>query len=104
MSEKPVSDELPVSVNAAGEVVMAVRVIPRARQTRIAGVRGGALVIKLAAAPVDGAANEALVEYLSRLLDCPRRHIHIASGDKSRAKRITVAGTTAAEVTRRLKL
>lgn len=69
-----------------------VRVIPRAGRTAIAGRRGDALLVRLAAAPVDGAANDALIDLLSRTFDIPRRNITIASGDKSRDKRIEIHG------------
>ena len=54
------SETIRLSHSPAG-VTLAVRVIPRAGRTAIAGVRGGALTVRLAAAPVDGAANDALI-------------------------------------------
>ena len=92
MIEKRAVDALPVSVDAGGRAVIAVRVIPRAPQTRLAGIRNGALLIRLAAPPVDGAANDALLAFLSDLLDCPRRQIHLTSGVKSRDKRVCIEG------------
>ena len=82
----------------AGGVQFAVRVVPRAGRTEAAGVRDGALIVRLAAAPVEGAANEALISYLSSLLRRPKRDIAIAGGGKSRDKRIVVAGLTLAEL------
>jgi uncharacterized protein YggU (UPF0235/DUF167 family) len=79
-----------------------VRVIPRAGRTVLAGRRGDAWLIRLAAAPVDGAANEALVEFLSAVLGCPRRNITVASGLRSRDKRLDVAGLTQIDLDRRL--
>ena len=69
-----------------------VRVIPRAGRSEVAGIRDGAVLVRLAAAPVDGAANAELIEILSRVLDVPKRDITIISGDKSRSKRVRVAG------------
>jgi uncharacterized protein (TIGR00251 family) len=86
----------------ADAATIQVRVIPRAGRTAFAGWRGGALVVRLAAAPVDGAANDALIAALARALDCPRRAISIVSGGKSRDKRIRIEGVTAAEIDRRL--
>lgn len=83
-------------------VVFAVRVVPRAGRTGVAGTRGDALLVRLAAAPVDGAANAALVACLADLFDRPRRDVTIVSGDTSRDKRIAIAGTTAAHVAARL--
>jgi uncharacterized protein YggU (UPF0235/DUF167 family) len=76
-----------------------VRVIPRARKTEIGGVRDGVLVVRLAAPPVENAANDALVEFLARLVDVPRRSITLRSGAKSRLKRIAIAGITARRMT-----
>jgi hypothetical protein len=82
--------------------MFAVRVIPRAGRTAIAGVRGDALAIRVAAAPVDGAANDALTTFLAELFSRPRRDITIVSGHASRDKRIAVAGLTEAEFEARL--
>ncbi|MBW8861369.1 MAG: DUF167 domain-containing protein, partial [Acidobacteria bacterium] len=51
-----------ITATAAG-VELTVRVIPRARKTEISGERDGALVVRVAAPPVEGAANDALVEF-----------------------------------------
>jgi uncharacterized protein (TIGR00251 family) len=84
-------------------VVLDIKVIPRAGRTRLAGTREGALLIRLAAAPVDGAANAELIAFLSRLLDIPKRQITLVSGDKSRQKRVKISGMTADVVQRRLR-
>jgi uncharacterized protein (TIGR00251 family) len=83
---------------------LAVRVIPRARRTEIAGRRGDALLVRLAAPPVDGAANEALLLFLSERLGVPRRRLALVRGAASRDKVIEVEGMSAAEVRRRLGL
>ena len=82
--------------------VIPVRVIPRAGRTSVAGVRGGALLVRLAAAPVDGAANDALVRLLAETFDVPRSRVALVSGECSRDKRIRVAGLAAGDVERRL--
>ncbi len=81
---------------------MTVRVAPRAGRTAIAGVRGDMLLVKLAAAPVDGAANEALIALLSQVFDLPRRNIAIVAGDKSRTKRVELVGATSGAMDARL--
>jgi uncharacterized protein (TIGR00251 family) len=81
-----------MSGKPASEVVLDVRVIPRAPRTAVAGRRGGAILIRLAAPPVDGAANDALVKVLSDTIGIPRRAIRLVSGDKSRDKRVAIAG------------
>ncbi len=74
---------------------------PRAGRTAVAGVRDGIVLIKLAAAPVDGAANDALVELLSSVLHIPKRSIRIRSGGRSRTKVVEVDGLTDEEAVRR---
>lgn len=81
---------------------MAVRVVPRAGRSAIAGVRGEALLVRLAAAPVDGAANDALIAFLAEVFTRPRRDITLVSGHASRDKRIAIAGLSKAQVAARL--
>jgi uncharacterized protein (TIGR00251 family) len=76
-------------------VVVDVKVIPRAGRTSLAGMRDGAVLIRLAAAPVEGAANSELIDFFSTLLDVPKRNITIISGEKSRQKRVRIDGVTA---------
>jgi uncharacterized protein (TIGR00251 family) len=75
-----------------------VRVIPRAGRSGFAGLRDGALLVRLAAAPVDGAANDELIALLARALHLPKRDITIISGGRSRSKCIRVAGMHRAQV------
>jgi uncharacterized protein (TIGR00251 family) len=81
---------------------MLVRVIPRAGRTAVAGRRGEALLVRLAAAPVDGAANDALLAFMAEALGRSRRDIEIVSGGKSRDKRLRVTGLTPDELDRRV--
>lgn len=83
-------------------VILAVRVIPRAGRTTIAGMRGDALLVRLSAPPVDGAANRALVEFLAEQFDRPRRDVTIVAGETARDKRVAIAGIGAAAVAERL--
>ena len=92
---------VPLAPGAAG-IAMAVRVVPRAGRTAIAGVRGDALLIRLAAAPVDGAANDALMAFLADTFDRPRRDVTLISGHASRDKRVAIAGLSEAQVAARL--
>jgi uncharacterized protein len=73
-------------------VELDVRVIPRARQTRIAGERDGALLVRVAAPPVDDAANNRLVDYFARLTSRPRSAIRLMSGARGRSKRLAIDG------------
>jgi uncharacterized protein (TIGR00251 family) len=77
-----------------------VRVQPRASRTEVAGTQQGALKVRLQAPPVDGAANEALVEFLADSLGVPHRLVRIVSGASSRTKVVEVMGVDAGAVSR----
>ncbi len=81
---------------------IAIRVIPRARRSEIAGRRGDAILVRLAAPPVDGAANAALIAYLAERLDIPQRQIAIVRGAAARDKTVAIEGLMPAEIARRL--
>jgi uncharacterized protein (TIGR00251 family) len=72
--------------------VLAIRVIPRSSRTGVDGRRGDAILIRLEAPPVNGAANDALIAFLSDALDVPKRSIAIVGGQTSRDKRVRVEG------------
>ncbi len=69
---------------------------PRASRTRVVGEHDGQLKIQLAAPPVDGEANAALVEFLAKALGVPKRQVALVAGDASRRKRVVVQGIDAA--------
>jgi uncharacterized protein (TIGR00251 family) len=79
-------------------VSLAVNVIPRAGVTKIGGTRDGRLLIRLAAAPVDGAANDALIAFLAGILKVPARQVQLRAGAQNRNKLVTITGMTAARV------
>jgi uncharacterized protein (TIGR00251 family) len=83
-------------------VILSIRVIPRSPKSKIDGRRGDALLVRLAAPPVDGAANEALVELLARELQRPKRDVTILSGHTSRDKRVEIGGLSEEEGAARL--
>ena len=74
---------------------MHVHVQPRASRSEVVGTHGAALKVRLLAAPVDGAANEALVALLAEELGVPRRDVRIVHGTTSRTKVVEIEGTTA---------
>jgi len=81
-----------------GTVVFAVKVQPRASKNEVAGAVEGALKIRLQAPVVEDRANEALREFLADLLKRPKSAVRILAGERSRVKRLEVAGVTAGEV------
>lgn len=81
---------------------IAVRVQPRSSRNEIAWTQDG-LKVCLTAAPVDGAANEALIRLLADRLALPRRAIHVARGVTSRQKLVEIDGLTLDEVKQRIQ-
>jgi uncharacterized protein len=79
-------------------VELDVRVIPRSKKTKIDGERDGAILVRLAAPPVEGAANDALVRYFSEALRIPRHAVRIVSGERGRRKRVALQGVSAHSV------
>ena len=69
-----------------------VHVQPRASKTEVVGWHGDAIKIRVAAPPVDGAANDALVLFLAELLGVPRAGVTIVGGATSRRKRVAIVG------------
>ena len=77
---------------------------PRASRTELAGRHGDAVKVRLAAPPVDGAANEALVRYLAEVVDVPRGSIEVLSGHAGRRKLLQITGITTAQAESALRL
>jgi uncharacterized protein (TIGR00251 family) len=90
-----------ITVTSDG-VVIAVRVIPRASRSGVAGTRDNALLVRLTSPPVEGAANAELIEILADTLEVPRRSVTIVSGTTSKQKRVRIAGIDAAHAASRL--
>jgi hypothetical protein len=81
-----------------GALVFAVRVAPRASRTAAGGEHGGALKVRVAAPPVEGAANEELARFLAKALGVPARAVEVVSGRASKTKVVRVAGASAADL------
>jgi uncharacterized protein (TIGR00251 family) len=73
-----------------------VRLQPRARRTEIVGERGGAMVIRVTAPPVDGKANAALCAFVAERAGVPRSRVQVVRGMTSRDKVVRVKGVDAA--------
>lgn len=75
-----------------GRLIFTVRVVPRASHSSIVGEHDGALRVRVAAPPVDGAANEELLRVLARAFAVPVRDVEITSGQTSKLKQVCVRG------------
>ncbi|BDG08334.1 UPF0235 protein [Anaeromyxobacter paludicola] len=84
--------------DAPGGAVLEVLVQPRASRTRAAGEHDGRLKVQLAAPPVDGEANRALVEFLADALSVRKADVVLLRGDTGRRKTLRVEGRSAAAV------
>ncbi|MGH9577823.1 MAG: DUF167 domain-containing protein [Terriglobales bacterium] len=93
---------IPIRPTASGSSFI-VRLHPRAHKDAVTGSIGDALKVSLTAPPVEGRANQALVEFLSEVLSVPRSSITIAAGHNSRRKVVAIAALSAEEVARRLQ-
>jgi hypothetical protein len=78
--------------DSGGALVFKVQVVPRASRSEIVGEHNGTLRVRLAAAPVDGAANEALIRTLASAFKVPRNAIQITAGHASRLKQVSITG------------
>lgn len=83
-------------------VVLAVKVQPRASRNEIGEALGAELKVKVTAAPVDDAANEALVKLLAEAVGCPRGAVRLIKGHTSRHKTILLAGLSVPNVAAKL--
>ncbi|MBA3441414.1 MAG: DUF167 domain-containing protein [Pyrinomonadaceae bacterium] len=79
-----------------GAIHFAVRVVPRAACSAVMGEHDTALRVRLAAPPVDGAANEELIRLLADVFGVPSRAVEITSGHTSKLKRVRVRGVSSA--------
>ncbi len=103
-SGSPGGEREPVRLSRTGSVLLDVRVKPRGRKSELLGWERGRLAVRLAAPPVDGKANRALVELLCRELGLGRSQVTLFSGEKSKDKTLEIGGLEPAELVERLKL
>lgn len=87
---------------AADHALLRVRVQPRAKRSEVAGQRDGAVVIRVAAPPVDGKANAALCRFVADVVGVPRRAVSVARGESGRDKLLRVEGLDTDAVRRAL--
>jgi uncharacterized protein (TIGR00251 family) len=76
---------------ADGSVTFDVRVVPRSSRSEIVGEHNGALKVRIASPPVDGAANAELIKLLAKKFGIPKSDVEIVAGETSKSKRIKIA-------------
>lgn len=84
------------------DVVLSLHIQPGAKKTEVVGLHGEALKIRLAAPPVDGKANAALIEFIAAKVGAGRTAVALVSGETSRAKRVRIGGMTVQDAATRL--
>jgi uncharacterized protein len=72
-------------------IQLTIRVVPRASKPGISGTRGGALLVRLQSAPVEGAANEELIHVIAKAFGVTKRDVALVSGQHSKVKRVAIA-------------
>jgi uncharacterized protein (TIGR00251 family) len=97
-----VDSRLAIAQDSKGGVTVAVHVQPKAARTECVGIHGDAVKIRVAAPPVDGAANEELIRFLADCCGIPTGAVCIQGGVHGRRKRVSLSGVTAEWVAARL--
>ena len=81
-----------------GAITFAVRVLPRSSRSGIVGEHDGALRVRVAAPPAEGAANEELLRTLARAFGVPTRAVEIIGGHHSKTKQVRILGADASRL------
>jgi len=84
-------NSLPCLFQRGDGVLLQLSVAPNAKRTEVDGLHDGALRVRLAAPPIDGRANEALVAWLAKSLGVARRDVELLRGESSRRKQVAIA-------------
>lgn len=87
-----------LSTSKDGTVLIRLHVQPKASKSRIVGLHDGCLKISVAAPPVEGKANKAVVKFLADILGVPVRDVNVKSGAQSRRKLVVVKALDATEI------
>lgn len=77
-----------------GVITLVMHVQPGAKRSEVAGLHGDALKIRLAAPPIEGRANEALLRFIAGCFNVPLRDVELKQGGQSRHKRVEVRGSS----------
>jgi uncharacterized protein (TIGR00251 family) len=89
---------------SADGLCLEVQVQPRSSRNQVVGEQDGRLKIKLTAPPVEGEANQALVNFLAQTLQIPKKNVKLLRGESSRHKLIEIIGVTETELIIKLKI
>jgi uncharacterized protein (TIGR00251 family) len=81
-----------------GSVTFTIRVVPRASRSEIIGELGGAVKVRVASPPVDGAANSELIKLFAKTLGVAKSDVELVSGQTSKTKQIRISGVTAEQL------
>ncbi|QEC53850.1 hypothetical protein EDD80_10818 [Anseongella ginsenosidimutans] len=73
-------------------VILFLHIQPGASTTEVAGLYGDSLKIRVHAPPVDGKANKALLDFLTKLFDVPRSRVQLLKGETGRKKSVLIRG------------
>lgn len=92
-----------LQISSKGDLQVTVHVQPGAKTTSCAGIHGDALKIRLAAPPVEGKANQALIAWLSKTLGCPQSAIELVRGQTSRRKTLCITTNHPESLSRQLQ-
>lgn len=94
---------MPVWLREAPDgVLLEIVVQPRASRTRVVGEHGERLKLQIAAPPVDGEANAAVIEFLADLFEVAKRDVELVAGSTGKRKTVLVRGVDAAQAASRL--
>ena len=80
------------------EIDLRVKLTPRSSKNQIVGREGDLIKIKVTAPPIEGQANKALIELLSKTLKKPKSHIFITAGESSRLKTVRIKDISRSEI------
>jgi uncharacterized protein (TIGR00251 family) len=84
--------DVPACLSRHGDgILLRVSVMPNAKRTEVDGLHDGALRVRLAAPPIEGRANDALVAWLAKALGVPKRDVELLRGESSRRKQVAIA-------------
>ncbi len=78
----------------SGAIILTIHAQPGAKRSEVAGLHGDALKVRLAAPPVEGKANEALLRFIAERFAVPVRNVELLRGAQSRHKMVKVSGST----------